>query len=179
MIEVKTTIGEETHKYLFRINSKPHRIFAILSLCFAAVSIVGIVLAAIFDFYEMFVVVLFVIAFLLLLVCPIRFLRFYLAHKSAYKSARIFAIGNQIYYRFEENKIFREATSSESHVTAEYEYSLFFKAIETNSYFILQLSNASTDIIFPKKDIVTGSVEELKQILWNHLGDRCISKNIK
>lgn len=80
---------------------------------------------------------------------------------------------------FDQYKIYQEQLrGTEYRATVESSYTLLYKAYETRSHFFLYISNAQVHIV-PKKDIVSGSPEELAGYFTLHLQKKFKKYNIK
>ena len=95
------------------------------------------------------------------------------------KSMKMMSAETLVCFRFEEEKVYEEDIKGEvMRSTSEVSYELFYKAYETKSHFFMYISMMQTWII-PKKDIVTGTPEEIAHILSGKLGKKFKVLNIK
>jgi hypothetical protein len=102
-----------------------------------------------------------------------------LLQKTAWKSMKLLNTETTNYFRFDETKIYQEMNKGEEYKsTGECSYSLLYKAYETKSHFFLYISRMQTHAV-PKKDIITGTAEELAQILSDRLGKSFKVINVK
>lgn len=88
------------------------------------------------------------------------------------KSMKIMNTETTNYFRFDENKIYQEMIRGDEYkATSESSYKMLHKAYETKSHFFMYISNMQTHVI-PKKDIVSGTPQELANIFSAALGKK-------
>ncbi|NCA97157.1 MAG: YcxB family protein [Bacteroidia bacterium] len=75
-------------------------------------------------------------------------------------------------FEFDDNKFTIIQTKGDSYKsTTESDYSIFYKVIETNTLFLFYISNAACHVV-PKKDIIEGTIEDLREVLINNLPEK-------
>ncbi|MCL2861567.1 MAG: YcxB family protein [Firmicutes bacterium] len=93
------------------------------------------------------------------------------SQKAINKSARYLHVDTTQHYSFYEDRFVEQTTSDVSNSNFMFLYSVLHEVKETQSHFLIYISVAEAYVI-PKKDIVTGSADDLKQILTRWLGQK-------
>jgi len=167
MIEVKSKFDKNLTKPLLRLQMrKLWWLYLIFILLFVFIGVLSFVSPETDSdkSFGIFMIVFGVLFF------PLVYLLSKVFQKILNNSTKSMSAETFMYFRFNENKIYQESNRGEEYkATYECSYTLLYKAYETKSHFFMYISRMQTFII-PKKDIVTGTPEELRQILYNKLG---------
>jgi hypothetical protein len=168
MIEAKGIFNSELTKPLNKLQYRRLWWFFILfPLLFILLGVLDITRGSEDEFWGGVFYLVFGVLFL-----PIVFLLSHVLQKWINKSMKILSSETAYYFRIDENKIYQEMCSGENfRSTSESSYAMLYKAYETGSHFFLFISKLQTHVV-PKKDIISGTPEELANILSATLGKK-------
>ena len=106
--------------------------------------------------------------FFALFVCLIAFL----SQRANMKSMSLISNETINIFEFDESKVTIIQNKGESYKsTTESDYSIFYKVIETNTAFLFYVSNVACHVV-PKRDIIEGTIEDLREVLINNLPEK-------
>ena len=169
MIEVRTTLNPRITNPLLKLQIRRLRwFFFFIPAMFCAIGLLAIIgREDNSDIAGGIVTIVLGVGFLPLVYSLSRF-----AQKFINKTMKLLHDETLNYFRFEESMFYQETVKGDEYRgTTECAYSLLYKAYETKSHFFLFISNMQTHVV-PKKDIVTGSAQELSDRLKALMGKR-------
>jgi hypothetical protein len=168
MIEFKTNFGPEILKSLQKFQMRKMKwLFIAFSIFFIAMGLLSI-----FDAVEPDIGSgIFLICFGTFYMPVIGLITFPIA-KRQNKTMKILDQETTNYFRFDEFKVYQEMVKYEDYkATIESSYPILHRVCETKTHFFMYISNMQAHVI-PKKDIISGTVEELSEIFARSLGKK-------
>ena len=165
MVIVETTLDESASKTLNRASLKKLKvIMIIISLIFISFGVINIIND---DLY-----VGIVWTSIGVLYMPFVSLLSKIFQKKINKTMSIMSVETKEKYIFDnEFVIIKQQKGEDYYSETKTKYNYFYKALETESDFILYISNVQAHVV-PKNKIVEGTIEELREILSNNLNDK-------
>ena len=170
MVEVKTKFNKEEVKYFQKVIMR-HSWWMVI---FFSLFMLGGIAVVVVNFLEIASPSYFAAAagglmvglclFMLLLIQ-----KSYSAQKKENDSAKYYQFDNHAYYKFDTHTMYLESMLGEGRQALTLPYSMLVRVLETQSHFLLFISNNKAHVI-PKKDIVVGTEEELRNYVHSWVG---------
>jgi K+ transporter len=78
----------------------------------------------------------------------------------------------EIYFKFEDDKFYMEVSCADLKETVEAKYNYFYQVIEEGDHLFFFVQKQALSAAISKQDVVSGTYEELKEILNKNLGSQ-------